>query len=154
MEVIAAAIAQLETDNYKKALDKNLYQAVMTEAAQLKPVLAVLDGKKHESYGKVAGAMVKRKRVAAVNPANVEAAATAFSNWLARPDSKLRGVLALLGCGGVFWAAQAAEKSARAWKEHAPADEHIIVEVAKARLCSEAPEEEQGAVDDTAGLFA
>lgn len=152
-EVVAAAIKELEKEHYGKFIDKTLYQAIMAEATQLKPILAVLDGKSQESYVQAAGSMSRRRRVAAVSHEQADAAAKGFRNWLALPQSKLRAAFAVLSGGGVFWAAQAAEKSARAWKDHAPVDEDHMVSVARARLCGEAPEGDAVAVDDTAGLF-
>jgi hypothetical protein len=51
-----------------------------------------------------------------------EQAASKLDEWILQDTTPLRAILTILGGNGAFFAAHTAEKTARAWALHKPAD--------------------------------
>ena len=116
----------------------------MAEAADLEPQLKLINAGKEglddthrdETFGKF-----KRQRTQEGSTVNVptthqlEAAGTAFHKFLQDgTNSPLRSFVTLLSTGGIFYATQAADKTARAWLENTAADENTVKEAVKVRI--------------------
>ena len=133
------------------------------EAKALEPYLSILNAGKgsEESAEAPTGFAGLRKSMGSSqkpppDARAVEAAAENFHAWLSKDQSPLRGVLYLLSGAGVFFAAHAAEKTARGWVLHKPASKDDAIRAAKARISAKGPDDEEGGTqtEDTSGLFA
>ena len=128
-EVLAAAITELRTrEDLRMCLKENVLQKALQEADALMPHFerlnagkAAMDKPKEPTFGNL-----KRRKttggaesLATPTPEQLRDSAGAVYDWLQKgTDSNLRMLMAFLGAGGVFWAAQAADKTARAWLQH------------------------------------
>jgi hypothetical protein len=121
-EAMISAIQRLKEPKYKKLLDKDLYKAALDEASQLLPVLEIINaGKGTEGGGEAPTGFAALRRlqfqekVEGPSPAARKKAAAAFYEYLKKESTPLRGMLALLSGGGIFYSGAVAEKTARAW---------------------------------------
>jgi len=159
-ETLIVAIEHLDDTNIKKLLNEEALAKAKTESDALLPHLRILNAGK-TSAGDAAGinfAQIKKRRLnCAKEPEHKEEdvmkAAEAVHAWLAKPQSPLRALLHILSCDGAMYAAATAEKSARAWVHHKPADEKACVTAALARFAKgPLPAPAAGALD-TEGLL-
>jgi len=159
--IVKEAINMLKGNDYKRLMNKQLYDKAMTEALELEQPLNILDFGKGSVNAQQAGMTFGRMRTnstggttpQAPSTGDVERAAKSFFAWLQKGDaSPLRGMLAILSAGGVFYAAHCAEKTARAWKDHKPASEADCIEAVLARAATQ-PAQEEAAPRETTGLF-
>ena len=125
-EIYLAAIKELEANaDLQRCLDEGVLKKATDEAAGLKPVLNRLNAGKaflKEAERESTFGNLKRRRQnqpedsAPRDAAGLAAAATILLQWLQKgAGSNLRMVVHILSAGGVFYAADAADKTARAW---------------------------------------
>jgi len=157
-EAVVAAIEQLKDPNVTKLLNPAALQAAMAEADELLPHLKVLNvGKGSEGGNTQSGFSSLRKRPHASQQGPTQeqttTAAKAFYAWLRKEKTPLRAILSILSGDGAFYAGYAAEKTARSFVDHKPADEHAIVKACLARAHTAPEEEPVTKRDDTQGLF-
>ncbi len=141
---------KLQQEDYKKHINKELYNAAMAEFTALEPSFKVLMGKglsmeddeTTETVGRIAYASssstnYKKKE-------DVDNAVKKVYEWLDKPTSRLRSLTALLSGGGLFYVASVHEKCHRAYIQHGYTveDKQQVVKEddyaawARARCCS------------------
>ena len=163
-QTVKAAIVKLKSDaNYKSLIVPALFTKAMAVADALLPALEALDGGKFSvasSERTVGFAGQRKKQPDAKKPPSmpeVAAAATKFHAWLSKDQCPLRGLLACLSGGGVFFAAHAADKTARSAIAHKPIPEDVFVHVAQERLVKQSEQDPEASKanssKDTEGLF-
>jgi hypothetical protein len=163
-EVMFAAATEIkDNEDVRACLNAKVLAHATLEAEALLPHLRRLNAGKSSLEGKqdTFGGLKRRKlTVAASGPtptqAELEESAAKIYKWLEiGSDSNLRMLIQFMSNGGVFFAANAADKTARAWQKHAvPA---VTVESMKrvvgARHAA-APEQSPRVVEKaTGGLF-
>jgi len=159
---LQAAIKNLESDNMRRLLREELYNKIMTEVAELKPILDKLNiSKGSQKQDTSAGSMREAKRqktgtstVHAYTEEEVVAAARKFHEWLGREKSALRGALFVLSGNNSYYTAHAAEFVARACIQYKPLSAAEMSACMRARLSKPAePQESTRPGTDPTGLF-
>ena len=145
-EVSDAAGTVLETtQDLKQCLNKDVFDKALTEYRTLKPHFKKMNAGKDFLQGsgkeETFGNLKKRKREpdadgkTPATPQELEASAKAVHQWLLRGTaSNFRMLVNILSQGGVFYAMQAMDKTARAWTQHddPQVSEATFVSIAKA----------------------
>ena len=123
-EVLEACIEEfLARDNLHKLLKEKVVAKVKAEAEELLPHVKALNAgraafQKEETFG----GLKRRRTESGEKPteAKLKEAAEALRIFLCKGEtSNLRAFVATMSAGGVFYAAHAADKTARAWLNHA-----------------------------------
>ena len=140
-EITLAAINEIENnEDLRKCLKEAVYDKAKEEADTLKPHLQKLNaGKdylrapKEDSFGN----LKKRKKTpltaAPEGADDIKNSTKVLFDWLKQgTGSNLRMVIAILSAGGVFYGAHAADKTARAWLQHA--EPKVTLETAQAAM--------------------
>jgi hypothetical protein len=162
-EVMVAAATEIkDNEDVRACLNAKVLQHATVEAEDLLPHFRRLNAGKSALEGKQDsfGGLKRKKNVGTSAPtptqAELEESAAKIHKWLEMgSDSNLRMLIQFMSNGGVFYAANAADKTARAWQKHA--EPAVTVEsmkrVVKARHAA-APEESKRVVEKaTGGLF-
>ena len=166
-QTLLAALSKLREPNMAKLLQPRPLELALNEALQLEPHLKVLNAGKgnlatpEDANTGPTGFARSWKAASASGPPTpahtkeaIEAAAAAVHVWLAKPASPLRAIISVLSAGGSFYAANAAEKTARAWIKCKPAGEAACINAALARATGTEAPVDAGVPDDSNGLFA
>ena len=133
------------------------------ETDTLIPVLKIINAGKKQRLP-VRGIASLRSGVASasvvpdVDVKELEEASKKFFLWLKLPHTPSRAILAIMSSGGIFYAAQAMDRTSRAYIECGPGHEYEnFIRAVKARVEPSAEGGDgagpAGAVDDTVGLF-
>ena len=149
-EALLVAFEQLRQPVYKQVIVEKQLNAALAEMNQLEPHLKVLNagkGSQQQEDGGAVGfnnarAMAARSSSRAVpvpDDGAIERAAKAFHQWLSKPQTPLRALLAILGGHGAFYAAQVHEKVARAWLQEKHVTEGDVAQAARTRISGAAP---------------
>ncbi len=141
---------QLQQEDYKKHINKELYNAAMAEFTALEPSFKVLMGKgismddddTVETVGRIAYGSSSNKDYKKAE--DVNQAVKVVYEWLEQPASKLRSLTALLSGGALFYVASVHEKCHRAYINHGytkddkqeKVTEEDYAAWARARLCN------------------
>ena len=143
-EVLGHLSTTLEKPQYKKYIQKDLYEGAIKELKDLKPHLPILQCKDSVNpegdddtmtVGKLnyrMNATIAERR----DEGKVKAAAEALYKWLSQDKSKLRQIIALLSAGGLFYVAQCHEKTHRAYLQEKRPSKEKFVEMNTERLCT------------------
>ena len=157
-EALKAAIAALKSDNLKKLIKEEFYEAAIDEATGLEPHLNVLDLGKASQVGTYeAKGFAKYRSMAGETkkPTNEEIglAAEALLTWFGKNQTPLRAVLAILAANGCFWSGHIAEKVARGWMTARMINKKDAVAAITTRLeGARTARTSSGTEDDAAGL--
>ena len=161
-ETLLVGIGGLADKNIVQLLKEEPLRRAMLEAEALAPSLKILAaGKGRQTgvessgigFGKLRKEKAKLKDTPKHTAEEIDAAAKAVYAWLTKPQSPLRAVLSIQSSGGSFYAANIADKVARAWVSQKPASEEDVCAAARARVCGNGPPIQAGNYDDTQGLF-
>ncbi|CAE7902598.1 unnamed protein product, partial [Symbiodinium necroappetens] len=147
---LQAAIKNLESENMQRLLREDLYQKIMAEVADLKPILEKLNiGKGSQKHDASGTSMREAKRqktgtstVHAFTEEEVVAAAAKFHAWLSQEKSALRGALFVLSGNNSYYAAHTAEFVARACIQYKPLSAAEMTACMRARLSKPAESQE------------
>ena len=153
-EVLVKTIEILKDQKFGLLLDKKILTSALDEAKRLLPHVTVLNGgKASQTEKKITMSNLGQKDCGPTRShTEVEASAKFLYQWLSQEQSTLRGLMAFLSQGGVFYSASCAEKAARSYVKCSSDTEKDFLAAALARLCkTDAPEE--AAPDDTSILF-
>ena len=131
------------TENIKALMKPAMLEKARAELAEVQEFCTILDGGKATQNAKEtiwSKATVKKKDREAVT-----AAAIKLHAWLMDDSKVLKHILAILSCGGVFYAASCAEKTMRAAlsSEGGGINREAFVAAAVARLCTEEAEADE-----------
>ena len=159
---LQAAVKNLESEDMKRLIRPELYEKIMTEANELKPVLEMLNIGKGSQKQEASGSTMKQAKRAKVGGSAVHAyteaevleAAKKFHAWLSQEKSALRGALFVLSGNNSYYTGHVAEVVARACIQHKPLSAADMVTCMRARLTK--PAESEGSKKpgtDVTGLF-
>ena len=160
-EVLLEAIKRLEHPSMAQLIQAPLLEKALAEARALKPHLETINAGKGSSAprekAKGMSSLKQPARVASERPSDeaIERSVHAVYEWLKKEKTPLRGMLAMMSAGGVFYSAACAETTARAWIRHKPASEEDAIRATKARLATSASSSSSSGAraDDARGLF-
>lgn len=157
--VTLAAITELDKPKYAAIIKDELMLKAKTEAKALRPHLEKLDAGKGYLNQRVEKGFKRKAAGSDAKPAPADAeirtASAAVHAWLALGmQSPLRGLLMILGGGGVYYAAHAADKTFRAWLLHGGGNAETMAEAAIARVSKKGVERAQSELEEASGLFA
>ena len=152
-------IAQLNEPTMEKLINEELLGKAIREGELLMPYLRPLNaGKGSNQADQTAIRFTAKKRLhdnrRAASFEEIEQTVQTLHAWLSQPDSSLRGILAILGGNGVFFAAHVAEKTARSWIKVNNESQKQFMDAVVVRMHL-TPDDEVATqfVDDTHGLF-
>ena len=161
-ETMLVAIEDLKKPIMTQLIQETPLASAKNEANELEPhfkILSVGKGRQEDTqtsangFGKLRKRKARQQDAPAVSAQETEEAAKQIYQWLTKPQSPLRSILAILSSGAAFYAASVSEKVARAWVSQKPATIEDAVTAAIARTGGEGPAIQAGIDDDTAGLF-
>lgn len=149
-QTLLEAFDRLETKAVVGILDKTLYAKAMAKANKLRPHLQNLyfgKGSATANPAQTSFAALKKRKfqemqdagsrpTSTASEAQILASARELHTWLSTEKCPLRGLLATLAQGGAFYAAQCAEKTARAIAAHKPLSAEDLGNAALARAKS------------------
>ena len=142
-EVLSKACNRfLHCDFLPKLLQEEVLKAIRVEATSLLPSLLIInqgdsakeikaDSLRQAAYAGGATAVTTEDATKRIN------AIYALYAWLQNPKSHLRGAMAMLSAGGVFFVAQAHERSIRAYMKHGGGTKEKFVEAMQTRGSAE-----------------
>lgn len=144
-EMILQVTKLLKSEDWAKFLGDatpKLLENALAEATELEPHLKVLfDETKRKSQrtdsNSSAGACLRKR-----TEAEVAQAASVLFEWNKKEKSHLRGLLAWLGQGGMYFSAYCSIRVFDAWIKEGRASEEDVIEAAKAKFCADATSEE------------
>ena len=159
---LQAAVKNLESEDMKRLIRPELYEKIMTEANELKPVLEMLNIGKGSQKQEASGSTMRQAKRAKVGGSTVHAyteaevleATKKFHAWLSQDKSALRGALFVLSGNNSYYTGHVAEVVARACIQHKPLSAADMVTCMRARLTK--PAESEGSKKpgtDSTGLF-
>ena len=125
------------TDNIKALIKPSMLEKARSELAEVQEFCTILDGGKATQHAKET---IWSKAIAKKNDREaVTSAAIKLHAWLMDDSKVLKHILAILSCGGVFYAASCAEKTMRAAlsPDGGGINRDEFVAAAVARLCSD-----------------
>ena len=163
VEPIITAIESLRKPDMARLIHQPVLEKALREADDLEPSLQLLNagkgsqtdagGANQAGFGRVRRERARQSQAQRHSEEEITQAARTFHTWLSKPTSPLRALLSYLSEGGTFYAANVAEKVARAWVEHKPATVHDAVAAAVTRASGSGAQVDPGLADDTQGLF-
>ena len=162
-DTLLAAFAKIKSEKVKQVIREDIYAKAMKEIDTLTPHPKVLNAGPRKFTRRVGVASLRSSASSSsaeppappVPPEDAARSARGIHAWLMLPTTPARGLLSLIGAGGVFYAAQVQDRAARAYVEHGGITVDDFIAAVQLRLASPDGEEVAEAdVDDTVGLFS
>ena len=134
-EALMAAITRFEgCPQTALVINESILTKAKAEAKELKPHLAMLNqGRNKKATGSIKNVAYYVPDAVAVDKQSLIAASAALHDWLSKEGSVLRGLLAYLSGGGVFFVAQCHEKTMRAYVAHGGGTKQAMAAAATCR---------------------
>jgi len=135
-EILLLAIERLNSENMRKFAKEEILKDALNEAAVLEPHLRKLNGDKKKKQKRSLNALMVDQATAPTEE-EVEQSMEVVYDWLKKPSTPLRGMLAFTAQEGVLYSAYCAARVAEGWVKVKPTSLEHAKAAAKARLCGE-----------------
>ena len=136
-EILLIGIERVKSEHMRMFAKEDMLTDALAEANELEPSCRILNAQKKKRPRKSTLTDLMEDHTPAPTEEQVEQATKSVYEWLQKPTTPLRSLLAFLAQDGVFYSSYCAARVAEGWVKEKPTTLDDAQAAAKARICSE-----------------